>query len=73
MLLVIGCAITVGLWACIYNLGSPSSREFDETYFLTFAYNYLQGLPVFDLHPPLGKFVLAAGIAFLEDTPLAWG
>jgi dolichyl-phosphate-mannose-protein mannosyltransferase len=72
MLLVAGGAIAVGLWARIYNLGSPSSRVFDETYFPTFAYNYLQGLPVFDLHPPLCKFFLGAGIALLGDTPLAW-
>src|SRR5918995_4520137 len=72
MLFVAGCALAVGLWARIYNLGSPPSRVFDETYFPTFAYNYLRGLPVFDLHPPLGKFVLAAGIALLGDTPLAW-
>jgi len=38
----------------------------------TFAYNYLQDLPVVDLHSPLRKFVLAAGIALLGDTPLAW-
>jgi dolichyl-phosphate-mannose--protein O-mannosyl transferase len=72
MLLVAGCALAVGLWARTYNLGSPASRVFDETYFPTFAYNYLQGVPVFDLHPPLGKFVLAAGIALLGDTPRAW-
>jgi len=71
-LLIAGCALAVGLWARTYSLGSPSSRVFDETYFPTFAYNYLQGVPVFDLHPPLGKFVLAAGIALLGDTPLAW-
>ena len=72
MLLIAGCALAVGLWARTYSLGSPSSRVFDETYFPTFSYNYLQGVPVFDLHPPLGKFVLAAGIALLGDTPLAW-
>ena len=72
MLLVAGCALAVGLWARINNLGSPSSRVFDETCFSAFAYNYLQGLPVFDLHTPLGKFVLAAVIALLGDTRLAW-
>ena len=72
MLFVAGCALAVGLWARINNLGSPSSRVFDETCFSAFAYNYLQGLPVFDLHTPLGKFVLAAVIALLGDTRLAW-
>ena len=72
MLLVAGCALAVGLWARLYGLGSPSSRVFDEVYFPTYAYNYLQGIPFLDLHPPLGKFVLAAGMALLGDTPLAW-
>lgn len=72
MLLVAGCAFVIGLWARLYGLGSPSSRVFDEVYFPTYANNYLQGLPVFDLHPPLGKFVIAAGIALLGDTPLGW-
>jgi dolichyl-phosphate-mannose--protein O-mannosyl transferase len=46
---------------------------FDETWFPTLAYNYFQGLPVFDLHPPLGKLILVAGIVLLENnTPLAW-
>ncbi len=72
MLLVAGCALVVGLWARVYSLGSPSRQVFDEVYFPTYAYNYLQGIPFLDLHPPLGKFVLAAGIALLGDTPLAW-
>ncbi len=72
VLLVAGCALVVGLWARLYSLGSPSSRVFDEVYFPTYAHNYLQGIPFLDLHPPLGKFVLAAGIALFGDTPLAW-
>ena len=72
MLLVASCALAVGLWARINNLGSPSSRVFDETCFPTFVYNYLLGLPVFDLHPPLGKVALAAVIPLLGDMPLAW-
>ncbi len=70
-MLVAGCALALGLWARIYNLGSPSSRVFDETYFPTFAYNYLQGIPVFDLQPPLGKLVLATGIALQAAHPWA--
>ena len=71
-MLVTGCAVAVGVWARLYRLGFPPSRVFDEIYFPTFANNYLQGMPVFDLHPPLGKFVLAVGIALLGDTPLGW-
>src|SRR3712207_5187294 len=72
MLFVTVCALAVGLWSRTYNLGSPPDKVFDETYFPTFAYNYLQGTPVYDLHPPLGKLVLAIGIALLGDAPLGW-
>jgi dolichyl-phosphate-mannose-protein mannosyltransferase len=70
MLLVASCALAVGLWAHIYDLGSPSRKVFDETYFPNFAYNYLQGLPVFDLHPSLGKLILALASPFSGLHPL---
>jgi dolichyl-phosphate-mannose--protein O-mannosyl transferase len=60
-----------GVVARIYDLGSPSRKVFDETYLSTFVYNYLQGLPVFDLHSPLGKLILAIGLALFGDTPVA--
>lgn len=66
------CAIVVGLWARLYDLGSPSERVFDEIYFPVFARNYLQGVAFFDVHPPLGKFIIAGSIAVFADTPLAW-
>ncbi len=35
---------------------------FDEVYFVKFARAYLAGAPIFDAHPPLGKYFIAAGI-----------
>ncbi len=35
---------------------------FDEVYFARFARNYLAGVPFFDAHPPLGKYLIALGI-----------
>jgi dolichyl-phosphate-mannose-protein mannosyltransferase len=65
-------ALVVGLWARLYNLSFPDHIMFDELYFPDFARRYLQGIYKFDLHPPLGKFIMAASIALLGDTPFAW-
>ena len=50
----------------------PAQPIWDEIYFPVFAGNYLNGTPFFDLHPPLGKFIIAFGIAFVGDTPIGW-
>ena len=72
MMLVAGCALVVGLWARLYNLGFPPYLMWDEIYAPVFARDYLQGIPFFDLHPPLGKFILAVSIALFGDSPLGW-
>ena len=43
-------------------LGSIKEEIFDEVYFVQFAKNYLSGTSFFDIHPPLGKLILAVGI-----------
>lgn len=65
-------ALAVGWFARLYRLGYPSRLVWDEIYFPVFARDYLNGTPFFDLHPPLGKFVIAAGIALVGDTPVGW-
>jgi dolichyl-phosphate-mannose--protein O-mannosyl transferase len=35
---------------------------FDEIYFVKYAKNYLNNTPFFDVHPPLGKYLIALGI-----------
>ncbi len=62
----------VGLWARLYNLGFPPRRIWDEIYFPVMADQYLQGTYFFDLHPPLGKFIIATSIAVFGNTPFAW-
>ncbi|MDB5178941.1 MAG: C-terminal four region of protein-O-mannosyltransferase [Patescibacteria group bacterium] len=49
----------------VWNLFSPNAVVFDETYFKSFAAHYLNGHYYFDIHPPLGKLMLA-GLAHLQ-------
>ena len=72
MLLISVCAVALGVWARFYHLGFPPSRLWDERYFPAMANKYLQGVYQFDLHPPLGKFIIAVGIALLGNEPLGW-
>ena len=46
----------------LFQLHLPPAVVFDETYFRTFAGNYLSGQYFFDIHPPLVK-LLFAGVA----------
>jgi dolichyl-phosphate-mannose-protein mannosyltransferase len=60
------------VWGRLRDLGFPPKRMFDEIYFPVFASNYLEGERFFDLHPPLGKFIIAASIALFGDDPVGW-
>ncbi|MCA1848202.1 MAG: phospholipid carrier-dependent glycosyltransferase, partial [Actinobacteria bacterium] len=64
--------LVVGVWGRVYQLGFPASRIWDEIYFPVMARKYLHGVYFFDLHPPLGKFIMAISIAALGDTSVAW-
>jgi hypothetical protein len=60
-------------WSAIAH---PSELVFDEVYYAQFGLNYLQDIPFFDVHPPLGKYLVAISIGlfyrlFPGDVPLA--
>jgi dolichyl-phosphate-mannose-protein mannosyltransferase len=65
-------ALAMGWFARLYHLGFPPTLVWDEIYFPVFARNYLNEVPFFDLHPPLGKFIIAIGIALFGDTAIGW-
>ena len=72
LLLLTLVTIAVGLWARVHDIGFPPQVMWDEKYFPTMANKYLQDIYFFDLHPPLGKFIIAASIAVFGDTFVAW-
>ncbi len=62
-----------------WNLGTPDSLVFDEVYYVDGARDYLaggvevtNGAAEFVVHPPLGKWLIALGIALFGDTSYGW-
>ncbi len=64
--------ILFGIAMRAYNLSYPAKKVFDEEYFPKFAGQYLRGVDVYDVHPPLGKFIIALGILGWGDTYFGW-
>ena len=56
------------------RLEEPARIIFDETYYVNDARQYLvHGVEEgFAVHPPVGKWLIAAGIEVLGDTPVGW-
>jgi dolichyl-phosphate-mannose-protein mannosyltransferase len=42
---------------------------FDEVYYAKYAQNYLDHIPLFDAHPPLGKYMIALGLWLSDRIP----
>lgn len=50
-----------------------NSMYFDEIYHARTAYEFLNGLTAYEnTHPPLGKLIIAAGVAVFGMTPFGW-
>jgi len=62
-----GLALGLRLW----GLGQLHTLVFDEIYYVPFALDYLDHMPRFDAHPPLGKYLIALGI-WLSRGPAVW-
>lgn len=56
----------------LYHLSNIKDLVFDEVYFVDFAKKYLSGTEFFDIHPPLGKLIIACGIKIFGDTQFGW-
>jgi len=45
-----------------WSLDRFNQLAFDEIYYVQYGLDYLEGRSLFDAHPPLGKYLIAAGI-----------
>lgn len=68
-LLAIVLLTILGLFTRFYRLSYPGAVVFDEYYFSKFMDRMLSRTWFFDIHPPLGKQILAFGSAFLGYKP----
>ncbi|MBD0303362.1 MAG: phospholipid carrier-dependent glycosyltransferase [Tolypothrix sp. T3-bin4] len=60
----IGMAIAFLLWTSLrfWGLSRFNLLVFDEVYYAKYGNNYLTHTPFFDVHYPLGKYLIAIGI-----------
>jgi dolichyl-phosphate-mannose-protein mannosyltransferase len=67
------CALVAGGLLAV-RLGQPDGIVFDEVYYVEDARSVLDvGVEEgFAVHPPLGKWLIGAGIALLGDHPVGW-
>jgi len=68
MLAILGLALALRFW----GLARFNTLVFDEVYFVRFAHNYLAQIPLFDSHPPLGKYLIALGIWLRGFNPFGY-
>lgn len=52
-----------------WGLNRFNTLVFDEVYFANNGYNYLHQIPFFDIHPPLGKLLIALGMSLAKWLP----
>ena len=71
--------ILVGALMRFINLSSPHQLVFDEVYYVNGAQDYLKhgveikdGAAEFVVHPPVGKWAIAAGIKIFGDNSFGW-
>ena len=65
--LLLGFSLLLRFW----GLGRFNTLVFDEVYFANYGYNYLHHIPFFDIHPPLGKLLIALGLHLAHF--FSWG
>lgn len=63
----------------LFNLSSPNGFIFDELYYVDGAQDFLNfgvevtgASPEFIVHPPVGKWLIASGIAIFGDNEFGW-
>jgi dolichyl-phosphate-mannose--protein O-mannosyl transferase len=57
----IGVVLIVSYFTCFHGYASPAAPFWDENYYIPDAQKYLNGIFFMEIHPPLGKLLIALG------------
>jgi dolichyl-phosphate-mannose-protein mannosyltransferase len=67
------CMIVGGAVLRMQGIRYPYQHTFDEHLYVAPAHHYLVGVPdLSDLHPPLGKLLIAVGMLLFGHNPVGW-
>jgi dolichyl-phosphate-mannose-protein mannosyltransferase len=69
---LLGLCLGLGVIARLIQLSVIKTPIFDEVYFPVMAKAFLNGQIQYDVHPPLGKLLIAVGIFLFGDTSFGW-
>jgi len=69
---MLGLSLGLGVLVRFSHLATIRTQIFDEVYFPVMANALLHGQLLFDVHPPLGKMLMALGIAAFGNNALGW-
>jgi dolichyl-phosphate-mannose-protein mannosyltransferase len=64
---ILGIAFGTRFW----GLNRFNALVFDEIYYAKYAHNYLNRVPFFDAHPPLGKYLISVGLWLSHFLPFS--
>jgi len=67
-LIFVALILIFALFLRLYYLNLPDWQIFDEIYYYNFGKDYLAGNYFFDVHPPLGKLFISAGLWLFNDS-----
>lgn len=62
--------IVISLFLHLWRISLPPRPVFDEAYFTTFPAKNVLHEPYFDIHPPLGRFILSLPLYFYDSESL---
>lgn len=70
--IVVAVILSITAFFRFYKLNVPNWKVFDEIYYADFAQKHLTHGTYFDVHPPLSKIIISAGIKLFGDNSLGW-